>query len=299
MIAFKWVVNPEENGLLLREYLRVKHKISRRALADIKFKGGAISVNGKPVTVRYELCTDDIVQLTFPEEKVSEWIKPFSIPLTITFEDEHILVLNKPPFLPTIPSMGDGDTRSLAGAVLNYYGDIGLKSTFHAVNRLDKNTSGLLMIAKHRYVHDLFAKSLGVEGITRTYVAIVHGVMDRVEGTIDAPIGRKEGSIIEREVRDDGQRAVTHYKVMEKYDGASLVQLQLETGRTHQIRVHLSHLGFPIVGDTLYGGREEGICRQALHSAVLRFTHPFSGEHHVVETLLPDDMAGLREKLLY
>lgn len=297
MLTFNWIVKSYEQGKLLREYLRETQKISRRALADIKFKGGRLEVNGKEATVRYCLCAGDVVTLTFPDEPVSSWIKPVAIPFKIEFEDEHVLVVDKPPFLPTIPSRVDGGTASLAGAVLHYYEEIGLKTTFHAVNRLDKNTSGLLIVAKHRYVHDLFSKSINKMTVNRTYSAIVHGEVKEAEGIICEPIGRKEGSIIEREVRSDGQRAVTYFKVIERLNDASILQLQLETGRTHQIRVHLSHLGHPIIGDTLYGGEEADILRQALHSSVLEFEHPFSGEKHFVESELPEDMVQLKNLL--
>lgn len=295
-MKFTWITGTEDQGKLLREFLRDNQQISRRALASIKYKGGHLEVNGREVSVRHPLCAGDKVTLTFPEEPVSEWITPVAIPLAICFEDEHVLVLNKPSFLPTIPTRVDG-AASLAGAVLHYYEKVGLKSTFHAVNRLDRNTSGLLLIAKHRYVHDLFSKSMNNEIIKRTYCAIVHGTVLEEEGIISAPIGRKDDSIIEREVRSDGQRAITRFKVLKKFKTATLVQLQLETGRTHQIRVHLSHLGHPIIGDTLYGGEGVFINRQALHSSVLEFQHPFTGDRHVVESKLPEDMEHLMDQL--
>ncbi|MDQ0255383.1 23S rRNA pseudouridine1911/1915/1917 synthase [Evansella vedderi] len=296
-ITFTWTVQPSEDGQLLRNYLREEKRISRRALADIKYKGGKITVNDQEVTVRYVVATGDVVTINFPEEKVSEWIKPTMLPLDIVFEDDHLLVLNKPPYLPTIPSKGINE-ESLAGAVIHYYQENGIRSTFHAINRLDKNTSGLLMIGKHRHIHDLFVKEHVKKNVRRTYLALVHGEVMDSSGTIDAPIGRKEGSIIERTVTDavDGQSAVTHFEVVERYRGATLVQLKLETGRTHQIRVHLSHKGHPIIGDTLYGGREDGIDRQALHSSVLEFTHPLTDEVHILRRPLPKDMERLVEK---
>ncbi|MFA9555796.1 RluA family pseudouridine synthase [Evansella sp. AB-rgal1] len=278
-----WTVSIEDEGVLLREFLRESKQLSRKALADIKFQGGAIFVNSKEETVRYVLKSGDKIQLIFPREEVSEWIVPTPLSLDVVFEDEHLLIINKPPHLPTIPSRNHSEL-SLAGAVINYYNQCKYPATFHAINRLDRDTSGLLMIAKHRYIHDLFSKQQ-VRQVQRRYQALVHGRLELELGTINVPIARKPDSIIERVVSENGQFAVTHYKVLERFDDATLVQVSLETGRTHQIRVHFSHIGHPLLGDTLYGGKSEGIHRQALHSSEIQFFHPI--DQHKISFTCP------------
>ncbi|MBU9713288.1 RluA family pseudouridine synthase [Evansella tamaricis] len=287
--TLEWKIKEVESGQFLRDYLLHIKKISRKALADIKFHGGEIKVNGESVTVRYILRTDDHVSIAFPPEKVSDWIRPHAVPLNIVYEDSHLLVVNKPPQLPTIPSR-DHLEGSLAGAVIYYYQENNIPFTFHAVNRLDKDTSGLMMIAKHRYAHDLFVRMQKEKGIQRSYTAIIHGELSKHSGTVNEPIGRREGSIIEREVRTDGQMAITHYQVKETLGNASLVELILDTGRTHQIRVHMSYIGHPLMGDTLYGGKKEIIERQALHSSSIRFFHPIENREFFFESSIPNDM---------
>jgi len=181
----------------------------------------------------------------------------------------------------------------LSHALLHYYEQHHIASTIHLVNRLDRDTSGLLIVAKHRYVHHLFSKEQRHHNIHRTYRALVHGVLPGDNGTINEPIGRKNESIIEREVRPDGQHAVTHYEVLERFNDYTYVQLKLETGRTHQIRVHLSHLGHPLLGDELYGGRRDAIERQALHSYELNFYHPILQKAFSFTAEIPEDMRRL------
>lgn len=288
-MTFTWIASQNEEGWLLRDFLTDVKKISKRALTHIKFKGGKIEVNGVEVTVRYILRAGDEVSVTYPPEKVSEWIIPVQIPLKIVYEDDHVLVINKQPYLPTIPSRNNVE-KSLAGAVIHYYREKQIPSTFHAVNRLDKNTSGMMLIAKHRYIHDLFSKMQRDEKIDRTYVALVHGVVHKDKGKIEAPIAKKETSIIEREVSPTGQHAVTHYKVIERFRDYTLLELRLETGRTHQIRVHMSHIGHPLAGDTLYGGNNEIIERQALHSKSIRFFHPLDEKMYEFHCPLAEDI---------
>ncbi|MDQ0245287.1 23S rRNA pseudouridine1911/1915/1917 synthase [Bacillus fengqiuensis] len=286
-----WTVSEKDSGRLVREFLK-EHDISKTALTDIKFNGGDILVNGEHVTVRYPLEQGDVLSVLFPPEVPSEGLTAENIPLDIVYEDEYILVINKPPFLSSIPSR-EHPTGSLSHALLHYYGKHHIASTIHLVNRLDRDTSGLLIVAKHRYVHHLFSKEQRHHNIHRTYRAMVHGVLPVENGTIDAPIGRKSESIIEREVRPDGQHAVTHYKVLERLDDCTYVQLKLETGRTHQIRVHLSHLGHPLLGDELYGGRRSEIERQALHSYELNFYHPILQKAFSFTAEIPEDMRRL------
>jgi len=178
---------------------------------------------------------------------------------------------------------------------LGYYESNKIPYTVHVVTRLDRDTSGLLLVAKHRYSHSLLAKAQKLGKIKRTYKAIVEGNLEKVQGTIDLPIGRKQGSIIEREVNESGKRAITKYKTIKKFSSHSFIEVELETGRTHQIRVHFSHIGHPLVGDDLYGGNRMNIDRQALHCYKLRFEHPFTKETIELESKLPADMKNLIE----
>ncbi|MED4461635.1 RluA family pseudouridine synthase [Metabacillus fastidiosus] len=284
----QWTMTKVEEGKLVREFLQEK-RISKRALTDIKFSGGAIKVNGEDVNVRHLLKDGEILTVIFPEEKRSDGLKRQKLEFQIVYEDDHCLVINKPPFLPSIPSR-EHQTGTLANGLADYYEENDIPSTVHIVNRLDKDTSGIMLIAKHRFAHSLFSAEQKDKRIERTYTAIVHGIIENDTGIINEPIGRKADSIIEREVRSDGQTAVTHYRVLQRFDDKTLLSLKLETGRTHQIRVHLSSMGHPLCGDTLYGGMRTEINRQALHSEHICFWHPFLEKEISFSTELPFDM---------
>jgi 23S rRNA pseudouridine1911/1915/1917 synthase len=289
----KWKISESDNGKLIREFLK-KEEISRTALTDIKFKGGSIQVNGVEVNVRYRLAFGDEVMVIFPMESPSEGLKGEEIPLTILYEDRYLLVVNKPAGMNTIPSR-EHPVHSLANALVGYYQRSGLQATTHIVTRLDRDTSGIVLIAKHRHVHHLFSLMQRGGQVKRTYEAFAGGRISLDSGTITAPIGRKDDSIIEREVRADGQYACTHYQVIEKHIAFTHLELTLETGRTHQIRVHMSFLNHPLLGDDLYGGDLSLIARQALHCKRIKFIHPFSGEEMIFTAPLPRDMGEILE----
>lgn len=289
-ITLQWHVETNQHQCLLRDFLRKEKQISRLALTDIK-KNGKLLVNGAEVTVRSVVSLGDEITVVFPVEKRSEGLIAKNIPLSVVYEDEHLLVINKQAFLATIPSRYHPE-QSLANAVLFYYDRNEIACTFHAVNRLDRDTSGLLIVAKHRYAHDLLTRQQRLGQVKRTYLAIVDGHIKSDKGTISAPIGRKQESIIEREVTDDGQEAVTHYQVIKFLENETVVQLQLETGRTHQIRVHMASIGHPLLGDDLYGGHLTKINRQALHSWQLQFFHPISKQPMSFDVSPPEDMSA-------
>jgi 23S rRNA pseudouridine1911/1915/1917 synthase len=291
--TLNWKISEQDQGKLIREFLKDR-QISKTALADIKFKGGQIQVNSAPITVRHELMEGDLLRVVFPVEVPSKVMAKENIPLSIVYEDDFLLVIDKTPYMSTIPSR-EHPTGSLANALLYYYEQHGIASTIHIVNRLDRDTSGLLIVAKHRYTHHLFSKQQKSTLINRRYEAIVHGQLGPDNGTIDAPIGRKETSIIEREVRGDGQVAITHYQVIKRYKEFTHLSIKLQTGRTHQIRVHLSYIGHPLLGDNLYGGERRLISRQALHSRELSFRHPMTGEQLTFLTSLPEDIITVME----
>ncbi|MFJ5714918.1 RluA family pseudouridine synthase [Neobacillus sp. NPDC093127] len=288
-----WVISQDDAGKLIKEFLK-NEEISRTALTDIKFKGGSIQVNGEEVNVRYKLAAGDVLRVVFPDEIPSEGVSGEDIPLKVLFEDEYLLVVNKPAGMNTIPSR-EHPTGSLANALVGYYQRIGLQAAPHIVTRLDRDTSGILLIAKHRHVHHLFSMMQREGQVKRTYEALAGGVISQDFGTVREPIGRKQESIIEREVRDDGQYACTHFQVIERHRLFTYTELQLETGRTHQIRVHMSFLGHPLLGDDLYGGDVSLIDRQALHCKKIQFTHPFSGEEMILRATLPTDMREILE----
>ncbi|MEH7073745.1 RluA family pseudouridine synthase [Neobacillus drentensis] len=287
----KWVIGDSDHGNLVREFLK-KEDISRTALTDIKFKGGCILVNGEEVNVRYRLAANDELTVIFPIESPGEGLLGEEIPLSILYEDEFLLVVNKPAGMNTIPSR-EHPVGSLANALVGYYQRFGLRATSHIVTRLDRDTSGIVLIAKHRHVHHLFSLMQRSGDVKRTYVAFAEGVLSPDQGTIKAPIGRKEDSIIEREVREDGQYACTHYRVLEKHPAFTYVELSLDTGRTHQIRVHMSYLKHPLLGDDLYGGDLTFIDRQALHCKKIKFMHPFHKKEMEFSAPLPKDMGDL------
>ncbi|WP_286231258.1 RluA family pseudouridine synthase [Neobacillus mesonae] len=289
-----WVMDDSNSGLLIKDFLK-NEEISRTALTDIKFKGGSILVNGEAVNVRYKLQTGDELTVIFPPETPSEGAKGEDVPLSILFEDEFILVVNKPAEMNTIPSR-EHPSGSLANALVGYYDKLGFCAAPHIVTRLDRNTSGIVLVAKHRHVHHLFSLMQRKGLVHRTYEAFASGVILETSGTITAPIGRKGDSIIEREVRDDGQYACTHYRALQRHHSFTRVELRLETGRTHQIRVHMAFLGHPLVGDDLYGGPISTVIqRQALHCKKINFIHPFLRKEMTFTASLPSDMEKFLE----
>ncbi|MER2105343.1 MAG: RluA family pseudouridine synthase [Solibacillus sp.] len=274
---------------LLREAI-AEWGISKRALTAIKFDGGDILVNGAEQNVRYVLAAGDEVTIRFPREQVSDGLVAEDEDLQIVYEDEAILVINKPAYQSTIPSR-EHPTGSVANVLCGYFERQQIASTAHIVTRLDRDTSGLMIIAKHRHIHHLMSEQQQRGEVHREYEAIVHGHAETQ--SIMAPIGRKDTSIIEREVRADGQFAHTDVRVVAHRDGYSHIRLKLHTGRTHQIRVHMSYVGHPLVGDDLYGGSTEQLARQALHCVFVEFTHPISGECMRFTSELPMDMHQL------
>lgn len=292
--SLEWTAKAADKGKLLRDFLKEK-EISKSALTDIKFKGGYISVNDQEKNVRYIMQPGDLVTVMFPEEVPSERMKAEHIPLTIVYEDDYILVVNKPAAMNTIPSR-EHPYGSLANALIGHYDRNEISATTHIVTRLDRDTSGLVLVAKHSHVHHLFSKQQRTGDVKRTYEAFAEGNFALDEGKVEEPIARKADSIIERTVDPSGQYACTIYTVLGSYSGFSHIQLRLLTGRTHQIRVHMSHIGHPLLGDTLYGGNHELISRQALHCRKIRFFHPFLNEELEFIADLPDDMKLLLTK---
>lgn len=288
-------ITDAEQNHSVKSFLK-QHGYSTRSLIELKKSSASILVNQKPVYINHSLQEGDILTINVEENHSSEKILPVELPLDIIYEDEDLLVINKPAGMPIHPSMNHYE-NSLANALAFYFAKQGKDFVFRCVNRLDKDTSGLTVVAKHfvsaGILSDMISDKINSR-FTREYLAIVRGSMQPTTGTICAPIGRKEGSIMERQIDwDGGEHAITHYQVVSEKNGHSLVSLTLDTGRTHQIRVHMKYLGFPLIGDYLYHPDMEHISRQALHSHRVCFSHPITGTRLDFSAPLPEDMAQI------
>ena len=290
-----YIIDEDSAGLRVEQFLRRK-RYSRQNLSEIKRMPKSILVNGVHYYMRQELSTGDHLQVRICETKNSEKIPPTNLPLDIIYEDEDLLVLNKPAGMPIHPSLNNY-TNSMANALAYYFQSQGKPFIFRCCNRLDRDTSGLTIVSKHLVSGSILSDMTKYREVHREYLAIARGSVTPSEGTIQAPLGRKEGTIIERTVDwEHGEDAVTHYKVVKEANGHSLVSLRLETGRTHQIRIHMKYLGYPLIGDYLYNPDMEYMTRQALHSHHMEFTHPITGEHMSFTAPLPEDMARVMQE---
>ena len=295
---FQLTFTADKQDQMLREALH-EWGISKRALTAIKFDGGYIEVNGVERNVRHVLRQGDVVTVTFPIEEISDGLRVEYSPLNIVYEDDALLIIDKPPYKSTIPSR-EHPTGSIANDLCGYFEQQQVSSTVHVVTRLDRDTSGLMCIAKNRHVHHIMVLAQKAGHVNREYEAVVHGHVQQQHFSVIAPIGRKETSIIEREVKVGGQYAHTDGTV-KKYvkmnnEKMTYIRLKLHTGRTHQIRVHMAYIGHPLVGDELYGGHRMCIGRQALHCASLALEHPFTKEKLQFTSPLPPDMQRLLDE---
>lgn len=285
---FTYRIEPEYDSLTIREYLSLKG-YPNAVFVQLKKTPESVLLNGVWAYMRTKLSAGDELFIRLEESTSSAHILPVSMPLSICYEDEDILAVNKPAQMPVHPSLNHYD-HTLANAVCGYYNDQEIPYTFRCVNRLDRDTTGLTLIAKHMLSSAILSTAAARREISREYIAIASGKTPE-SGTIDAPIGRVAGSTIERQIDfENGERAITHYRRLAYHDGLSLLSLHLETGRTHQIRVHLKSIGHPLIGDFLYNPTDTTIKRQALHSYRLTFSHPITGESFVLTAPLPDDM---------
>ena len=288
-------ITAQDNGVTISDYLK-KQGFSHAVIVQLKKIPESILLNGKWEYMSTRLNDGDCLFIHFEETEGSENIVATNLPLSICYEDEDILVVNKPADMPIHPSMNNYH-NSLANGLAYYFAQQNCPFVFRCINRLDRDTSGLTLIAKHSVSGGMLSTMIAnktVSGITREYLAIVKGSVTPPEGTITAPLARKEGSIIERCVDfEKGENAITHYRVLDEKNGHSLVSLILETGRTHQIRIHMKYLGYPLIGDYLYNPDMEFIRRQALHAWKLSFRHPITGEELHFMAPLPEDMKAV------
>lgn len=276
-------------GLRVEQFLKRKGYSSQN-ISSIKHMPESILVNGVHYYMRQELAEGDSLSVRISETKCSDKIPPVELPLDIVYEDEDIIVLNKPAGMPIHPSLNNY-YNTMANALAWYYQEQDKPFIFRCCNRLDRDTSGLTVVAKHLVSAGILSSMTGRREVHREYLAIASGHVTPESGTISAPLGRKPGTIIERMVDwDNGETAITHYHVVKTTRHYSLVALKLETGRTHQIRIHMKHLGYPLIGDYLYNPDMRHIGRQALHSHKLSFCHPITGEIMSFTAPLPDDM---------
>lgn len=284
-------ITAADAGQSVGDYLKARG-YSHACIVHLKKTERGIRRNGAWAYVREILQENDCLEIFFAEEEASWNITASDLPLEIVYEDEDILIVNKGADMPVHPSQGNYE-NSLANAVMNYYGRQGKAFVFRCVNRLDRDTSGLVLIAKNMLSAAVLNQAMIRREIHRTYLAVVKGA-PRQSGTIDLPIARREGSTIERCIDfERGERAVTHYEVLKRNERYTLLKIWLETGRTHQIRVHMNAAGFPLPGDFLYAPDFTDIGRQALHSWKLEFVQPVTGKAMRFEQPLPEDMRKL------
>ncbi len=273
----EYLVRPEEEGMRIREILRRSMRISYSAMKSAKW-GGQILLNGEPAHVDRRVRAGDLIRVEWPEKEPVYRTEPYPIDLQVPWIDEHLMIVDKPAPLASQSSAGH-PRNSLENAV---YAWLGCPKGFiyRPVNRLDRGTSGLMVIARNAHAQDLLQRELHSEDFRREYLALTEGVPSPEEGVIDAPIAKERAASVRRIVCPEGRPARTGYRVIARRNGRALVRLVLETGRTHQIRVHLQHIGCPVCGDFLYGTElpEEFPGRFALHSAFLDLKHPLTGE---------------------
>ncbi|TFE28085.1 RluA family pseudouridine synthase [Cohnella luojiensis] len=301
------IANASDEGRNLRDVLRKRIGISRRLMVRLKTSEEGLSVNGQKVWPNHKVSEGDVISLRMEAES-SETILPQPMELDIVFEDSHLLVLNKPAGIIVHPTTGHY-LNTLANGVMHYWQERGERIRFRPVHRLDEHTSGLVVIAKHPLAQLQLSAQMMEGTVTKEYRTFVYGRPPENEGEINAPIGRQTEDPHRRVVREDGAPSQTFYKVAETYsDQASALEIRLGTGRTHQIRVHMTSIGCPIIGDSYYteekwttssiGTKLSAIIdRQALHAARLGFRHPVTGEEMKLEATLPVDMLRLQQEL--
>lgn len=291
IMNLSYQIDKDEHYDNVLHVLKEQFLLSDRLITKLK-KANKIYLNDLQTYTKKSLTVDDTVSVLIDFEEDNSNIVASNIPLNIIYEDDYLLVLNKPANIAIHPSILHFD-NSLSNGVKFYFDKLGLKKKIRIVNRLDRNTSGIVVFAKNEYIQECLIKQMKTKELKKEYLAIAKGILESKSGTLNFPIARKEGSIIERTVSSDGDSAITHYDVVKEFNNLSLVHIVLETGRTHQIRVHFSHIGHPILGDTLYGSPSELINRQALHSYKLTFIHPVTKKVVSLEAPLPNDIKNI------
>lgn len=282
--VYKFRISFEHNGQTVKTYFRREIGLSARSMTVLKYAGTGITRRGVELRAHDILHTDDVVVINLPHEE--NLIEPVAGDLNILFEDDRLLIVNKPSSMPVHPTkIHQLDT--LANIVAAYQKQKGEAYTFRALNRLDKDTSGIVLIVKDRVTYSLVQPT-----VQKIYYAVCEGII-RESGTVDMPITLEVNSSIKRCVRENGDRAITHYEPICFGNGHTLCRVAIETGRTHQIRCHMSHLGYPLAGDDLYGGSLRYIKRQALHCAEVKFRHPDTHSAICIKSEIPTEFSEI------
>ena len=294
--------NKEDAGKRVDAWLAAQELGLTRSAVQRLLEEGSICCEGRPLSKNYKLTGTETVEITLPRPEAVD-IVPQDIPLDVVFEDEHVVVVNKPVGMVVHPAPGHPD-GTLVNALLHHCGTSlsGINGQLRPgiVHRIDRDTSGLIIVAKNDAAHLGLAEQLQDHSLARTYLAVAVGGFREDEGTVDAPIGRHPVDRKKMSVdRKNGRRAVTHWQVLERYNGYTLIMCRLETGRTHQIRVHMASIGHPLLGDVVYGAKKPwpGLTGQCLHAKKLRFVHPATHQPVEVECPLPDWFEAVLEKL--
>lgn len=282
----------------IKDVLKSHFRISDRLLTKLK-KHQMIFLNGTPEFVTKTIKLDDFIEVNLDFEEDFENIVPTKMDLNIIFEDDCLLIINKPAGIPVHPSILHFE-NSLSNGIAFYYKENNIRKKIRPVNRLDKDTSGIVVFAKNEYIQESLIQQMKSKEFSKEYYAILEGILEKNKGTINAPISRKEGSIIEREINSNGDNAITHFEVVKTFsinnNSYSLVRFKLETGRTHQIRLHSKYIGHPILGDSLYGYESNLISRQALHAYKISFVHPITRKILYFEISLPEDIKVIKKQ---
>lgn len=296
MSKFEYKVLACDDGRQIKDIIRNEFSFSRRLRTNLKKDQTLVLLNGAPVLGWHSVKPGDIISVDLPDE--TSHFEPENIPISVVFEDDDLLIINKQPGFVCHPTKGH-PANTMANGLQKYIADTGQSFKIRFINRLDMDTSGLLAIAKNSHSQDNITKQMAAGKVSKKYIAVVKGIMAEDEGVISAPIGRPDPERVERGVIEGGHDSTTHFKVLRRFEkGFTMVELVLETGRTHQIRVHLSHLGHPVVGDHLYGGENPLLIqRQALHAYYLSFYHPVNGEYMAFDAQVPDDILDLIGKI--
>ena len=288
-----WTVSPELAGIKVDTLLKRHLNLSGTVVRRIKWLEDGILVDGVRVNTRFVPRAGQVLSVRLSDPERRSGIVPAPGPLDLVYEDEDLVVLNKAPGVPVHPGPGHFDD-TICNFLLYYYDSVGIEADAHPVHRLDRGTSGLLAVAKHAHAQEVLKNQLHTAAFRREYLAVCRGAPSPAAGVVDAPLGPKPGSLVEQMVRPDGKPARTRYETLAVYGGRALLRLELDTGRTHQIRVHLAHLGHPLLGDFLYGAEEPDLIpRPALHSWRLALRHPITGKELLFTAPVPADMAGL------
>jgi len=294
-MELNYIVSKTDENKKIKDILQTRLNISHRLLNTLK-KENSVYLNDKPSVLYKEVLENDKITVSFDYIEDNSNIIPKELPLDIIYEDDWILVINKKSGIPVHPSMSHYED-SLSNGIRFYFDKLGLKKKIRPVNRLDKDTSGLVVFAKCEYIQEALIKQMEIHAFQKEYIALVEGLFNEKSGIINEPISRKENSIIERCVSNDGYPSITEYEVIKEFKdkNISVVKCVLKTGRTHQIRVHMSYIGHPLLGDDLYGGKTNYINRQALHCSKLSFTHPIYNQNITLESDIPCDMKIIKE----